>query len=219
MTFDRGCARASQLLLWTLVLALSALDHARAVEPDESPDRSEPPRIVATPQGSCPQLTFELGVLTALPALLGVGQSLGGVAALTVGNGPFLYGVRASVSTGEEFSPSWRLDHTELRVRALGGVRAAAGRGTWILRLGLGMTVVNEARERHNAGSLALSNVNFEESAWTAVPAVELEGGLVLDVHGAWGLALFGGPTLHFGGATDGGNWGWTASGSVVWTP
>ena len=151
-------------------------------------------------------------------ALLGVGQSLGGVAAFTAGYGPLVYGVRASVSDALEYSPSWRIDHTETRLRGLVGVRAAAGRGTWVLRLGLGLTVVHEARERHDASSLALTEAP-EESAWAAVPAIDLEGGLVLAVFGDWGLALFAGPTLHFGEVSDGARWGWTGSGAIVWTP
>jgi len=177
----------------------------------------------AEPGDSCPELTLEAGVITALPAILEVGQTLGGQAALTVGYGAFLYGVNASVSEAKEYSQSWRVTHTELRVRALGGVRAAAGRGTWILRLGLGLSLVHEGRVRHDVAEVDAGNVVREESAWAAVPAVDLEGGLVLHLAGAWGIALFLGPTLHFGGATNSGDggvrWGYSGSASLVWTP
>jgi len=177
------------------------------------------PLGAARADGSCPELTLEAGVVTALPAILEVGQTLGGMAALSVGYGPFIYGVRASVSQAEEFSSTWRITHTEMRLRALGGVRAAAGRGTWILRLGLGLSVVHEGRERHDAANVSLPGAAADQSAWAAVPAIDLEGGLVLNVYSDWGLSLFAGPTLHFGSITDGAHWGWTGSGAVVWTP
>lgn len=202
MTTHLACVRARiTTLLSALVLMPVGVAHA------------------APGSESCPELTLEAGVVSALPALMEVGQMLGGMAALTVGYGPFLYGVRASVAAAEEYSQSWRVSHTEVRLRALGGVRAAVGRGTWILRLGLGLTVVHEERERHDVEEVGVSNVVASDSASAAVPAVDLEGGLVLHLAGDWGLALFAGPTLHFGPDTGGARWGYTGSVALVWTP
>ncbi len=193
-----------------IILALALAPPARAAASDPPAERAP-----------CPALVVSLGVLTALPALLETGQTLGADAGLIAGVGPFVYGVRASVSGATEHAPSWRVSHTEVRLRALAGVRAEAGRGTWILRLGAGVSLVSETRERHDASEIEHADLPSEDHAFAAVPAIELEGGLVLRVAGAWGLALFGGPSLHFGNAAleDGARLGWTASGALVWTP
>ena len=159
---------------------------------------------------------LEAGVFSGMPAALEVGHSLGGMLALSAGVGPLVYGGSVSVSEASEYSPAWRVSHIDTRLRGFVGLRASAGRGTWIARLGAGISAVHEERVRHDSVSIGHTNVAANESNWAVLPALDLQGGLALNLYGAWGIALFVGPTVHFG---DKLSWGFAGSGAIVWTP
>ncbi len=70
--------------------------------------------------------------------------------------------------------------------------------------------------DAHDSVSIGHTNVAANESNWAVLPALDLQGGLALNLYGAWGIALFVGPTVHFG---DKLSWGFAGSGAIVWTP
>ncbi len=195
-----GSSATFATLLRTMAISVAAIVSAGSVQAAER----------------CPELMLEGGVFSGMPAALEVGHSLGGMLALSNGVGPFLYGGGVSVSESSEYSPSWRLSHVDTRVRGFVGVRAAAGRGTWIARLGGGITIVHEERVRHDSVAIGHTNVGANESNWAVLPALDLQGGLALNIYGAWGIALFVGPTVHFGDEVA---WGFAGSAAIVWTP
>ena len=171
----------------------------------------------ASPLGG---LTLEAGLLSALPGLLTVGQTLGGEIAIGHGSGVLGYGFATSLSTSDHDTLSWHETHLELRLRARVGVRVAAGRARWGLRVGAGVSVVHIARTPHPIGTRGEDGADLARGEWIGVPAFELEGGVTLGLIGDWGLSLFVGPTFHVGAVADRDNvWGWRGAIGLVWAP
>jgi hypothetical protein len=107
--------------------------------------------------------------------------------------------------------------HSDLRLRATGGLQKAAGRGTIGLRLGLGGTLVHETRVRNQGMRAGLSGSELEASALRLVPAADLDAVVALHVAGPWLLVTSGGPSVD---VLDGKlHAGWSAQLGVAWQP
>ncbi len=151
-----------------------------------------PRTTAATPA----DLTLDGGFLVGRPAALPTGLSSGvGVGAATAG--PLAFGLRLGWTRATEYSTSWTVAHSDIRMRATGALQREIGRGTLALRLGLGGTLVRETRERDQASRAGLTGDQAEQGATSLLPAADLEGVVTLRLVGALGLALGGGPSLH----------------------
>ena len=164
-------------------------------------------------------LAIEAGALVGRPALLTNSQTVGGELAVGGGSGALSYGLAVSLSVADRDEREWRETHTELRGRARIGLRTAAGIGIWELRLGAGFSAVRVENTVHLTVDYLYED-ELPRDRWFWVPGIELEGGLTLGLADRWGLALFLGPTFHFGAAERRDNvWGWRGSVGIVWAP
>jgi len=163
-------------------------------------------------------LTVDGGLVLGLPVALGTGLSTGvGVGAMTMLSPVFSWGVRASWATATESSMVWSVTHADLRLRAAAAVQHSAGRGRFGLRLGAGPSVIHESRVRNQGMLAGLTGTALETSAFTTVPAVDLEAVIAVHILGPWLLAMSGGPSLA---RLDGGaHWGFTGQLGVGWQP
>lgn len=150
-----------------------------------------------------------VGFPTALPTGLARGLGVG----VTQGE-RFAWGVRAAWTTATESSEAWRVNHQELRVRAMGALQHAAGRGTLALRIGLGGALVREHRVRHQGMRAGLEGDELETSAFALLPVASLEGVITMRVRGPWSLRIAGGPTAVL---EDRLRAGWTGEIGVAW--
>ena len=151
-----------------------------------------PRRASATPA----DLTLDGGFLVGRPAALPTGLASGvGVGAQAAG--PLAFGLRLGWTSATEYSTSWTVTHSDIRMRATGALQREVGRGTLALRLGLGGTLVHETRERDQAARAGLTGADAEQSATSLLPAADLEGVVTLRLVGELGLAVGGGPSLH----------------------
>jgi hypothetical protein len=160
-------------------------------------------------------LAIDADLLVGMPAALPTGIASGVAAGITRGCGcHFAYGVRASYSTITESSLAWEVSQSDYRLRAIGAVRASAGRGTFALRLGIGTTFVHEVRIRSES---MRANATMETRALSALPAADLEAVVALHVTGPWLAVVSAGPSLdlHDGGAHG----SWIAELGVAWQP
>src|SRR5439155_8078213 len=114
------------------------------------------------------------GLVVGFPAALATGLAKGAGAGVTIGGG-LAWGARASWLTATESSLARTVTHSDLRLRATGGLQKAAGRGTIGLRLGLGGTLVHETRVRNQGMRAGLSGSELETSAFRLVPAADLD--------------------------------------------
>lgn len=161
---------------------------------------------------------LEGGLVVTSPAALDTGISTGGAVGLTRRCGCVLaYGARASWSTASVSSTTWTVAHSEVRLRAIGGARYRAGRGTLWLRVGMGPSVVRETRERNQGMRAGLTGDALRTVAWRAVPAMDVEAVVTLQIHGSWLAVLGGGPSIHVlpGDARA----GFTTQLGVAWQP
>ena len=126
--------------------------------------------------------------------------------------GLLAWGVRASWSTATEYTQTDAVRNDDLRLRMCGQIQHAVGRGLFGLRLGAGGTLVYEGRTRAQAARAGLPQ---SESAWSMLPAADIEGIVVLRVWDSWGMSVSGGPTLH--GLHGGVRAGWTSGLGVTW--
>ncbi len=158
----------------------------------------------------------DLGLLLGLPATLGAGQTAGVAAGVATG-GPLAFGLRASWSTATEYTLTWHVTHSEVRLRAHVTALRQLGRGAWLVRLAGGATALHESRIRDQSARLSESGTALTTSAWALLPGVDLEAGVNLRIAGEWGLAVTGGPSLHL---VDGAlSYGWTGTLGVAWLP
>lgn len=173
--------------------------------------------IVELPDSASPSnLGADAGILFGLPAALGTGQTTGLGLGVT-SRGSLAWGARASWSQATEYTQLWAVTHSEVRLRATLSAHKQAGRGLWLVRLGLGGTVVRESRVRDQSARLSTSGTALTTSAWALLPGVDLEVGTWLRLAGDWGVAVTGGPCLHLqGGAVQ---TGWLAQLGVAWLP
>jgi len=126
-----------------------------------------------------------------------------------------VYGARASWSTATESTMAWTVTHRDLRMRVTGGLQHVAGRGTFGLRLGLGGTLVHEARLRNQGDRAGLTGDDLSTSALAMLPAADLEAAVSLHVWHEWLLSVSGGPSIALDG--DRARAGWTAGLGVAW--
>ena len=148
----------------------------------------------------------------ALPTGLSMGVGLGFLRGCTLA-----WGVRASWSTATEYTLAWQVDHDDVRIRAVGALQKAIGRGTLALRLGVGATLVHETRTRTQGARAGLTGNDLQITAWAGLPAADLEGVVMLHLSRSWSLIASVGPSLHL--LTSGPRAGWTSSLGVAWQP
>jgi hypothetical protein len=169
------------------------------------------------PVRSTGALALDGGLVMGPSLALGTGMATGVGAGLTYGR-RFAVGVRASWATATESSLVWFVTHDDYRLRAVGAVQGAAGRGTFALRLGLGTTVVHESRVRAQGDRAGLPEGIGTTSALAALPAADLDVVVSVHVVGPWLLALAAGPSALV--STDGAvHAGWLAELGVGWQP
>jgi len=158
------------------------------------------------------------GLLVAKPAVLDGSMSTGlGVDVVRHCGCTLEYGAQLGWSRASGTSTAWSVTHDDLRLRAIGGVRRAAGRGAFSLRMGLGTTVVHEGRERNQGERAGLMGEDLRTSAWRAIPAGDLEVVVSVHVAGRWMAVIGGGPSLYL---VDGDvRAGWSAQLGAAWQP
>ncbi len=145
---------------------------------------------------AAPDLTIDGGLLVGQPAALPTGLSSGVTAGVTAGRA-LAFGLRLGWTRATEYSTSWTVTHSDIRMRATGALGAELGRGTLALRLGLGATVVRETRERDQASRAGLTGDQAEQGATSLLPAADLEAVATLRLVGWLGLVVGGGPSFH----------------------
>ena len=156
------------------------------------------------------------GLAVSKPAALETGLSTGIGAGFERG-GTLAWGASAAWSSATEHTTLFTVKHADLRLHAVGAVRRVAGRGTMSVRLGAGGTLVHETRTRDQGERAGLTGDDLEKSASRLIPSGSLEAAVTLRVHGAWGVAVRGGPTLNLrDGAAHA---GWTGTLGVTWQP
>ena len=166
--------------------------------------------FASTSKGS---LVLDGGLLVGDPAALPTGMSTGLAAGITRTCGcNFAYGARVGWSSSTDYSQTWIVTHDDFRLRAIGGIRHAAGRGAISLRLGLGATIVHEVRTRNQAVDNSLDSRGFD-----TLPAADLEAVFAVHIAGPWLATVGAGPSFdYFQGSIDR---GWTAEMGVAWQP
>jgi hypothetical protein len=199
MTLFRNAALCAAIVMPGLVRAQPAPNDTFAVERDRGFDIAG-------------------GLLVASPAALDGAMSTGLRFDLVRHCGCTLeYGAQLGWSRASGTSTAWSVTHDDLRLRGIGGVRRAAGRGAFSLRLGLGTTLVHEARERNQGERAGLMGEDLRTSAWRAIPAGDLEAVVSVHIAGRWIAVVGGGPSLYI---VDGDvRAGWTAQLGAAWQP
>jgi len=163
-----------------------------------------------------PTTVVDGGLALAAPAALPTGLSTGVGVGVSRGC-TFAWGVRASWSTATEYTLAWEVRDDDVRLRAVGELQRAVGRGTLALRLGVGGTLVHELRTRTQGARAGLTGNDLETSAWSLLPAADLEAVVLLHFSPSWSAILSGGPSLHL---VDGAlRAGWTSFVGVGWQP
>jgi hypothetical protein len=167
---------------------------------------------------SSPRNTLEGQLVLALPAALQTGMSTGVGAAFTrvaTRGGMLAWGASASWSTATEYSPcspTYVVSNDDIRLRLLGQLQHAVGRGLFGLRVGAGGTLVYEARTLAQGARLGYSGAS---TSWAMLPAADIEGIVVLRIWNSWGMSVSGGPTLH--GLHGRVRAGWSSGLGVTW--
>jgi hypothetical protein len=163
-----------------------------------APAAADPARLGsdAWPVQSRGTLVVDTGFLAGFPAALPTGLARGVGAGATVAHGGFRFGARAGWVTATESTLAWEVTHSDLQVRALGGVEHVAGRGKIGLRIGVGGTLVHESRRRAQGERAGLEGEELEMTAFALLPAVDLEATVGLAVFGPWQVTLAGGPSV-----------------------
>jgi len=163
-------------------------------------------------------LAVDAGLVVGFPAALPTGLSEGVGAGVSMTAAPwFAWGARAAWVTATESSLPWTVTHSDLRLRVTAAVQRAAGRATLGLRLGLGGTLVHEARTRNQGMRAGLSGSDLETSSFAMLPAADLDAVVALHVAGPWLLVMSGGPSVDvFDGKLHP---GWSAQLGVAWQP
>jgi hypothetical protein len=163
------------------------------------------------------QLAADAGFVVGLPSALpsGLSTGLGGGITRTCGC-LFSYGARASWSRVAEPGMAYLVTQDEFRVRVTGAIRHDAGRGSIGLRLGLGPTIVHEARDRLQ-DTTGLTGDALHTGATRALPAGELEVVISVKVVGDWLLVASGGPSLDI--ESGAAHFGWISTLGVGWQP
>jgi hypothetical protein len=184
------------------------------------PARADGPLLTSDGDGwpvrSGGRLSLDAGLVLGSPAAWQTGLSTGVGGGLLIGR-RWAWGVRASWSSATESSLAWTVTRQDLRLRAAGAIQQAAGRGVFALRLGLGPTVVHEGRLRNQGMRAGLTGSDLQTSAFSTLPAADLEAVVAVHVAGPWLLTISGGPSLLIAGGTLHG--GWTTQLGAGWQP
>ncbi|HZL16535.1 MAG TPA: hypothetical protein VFG23_02195 [Polyangia bacterium] len=153
-------------------------------------------------------LTVDGGLVQDLPTALGPGLSNGFGIGVTRGH-LLAWGARASWSTATESSIPWTVTQSDLRLRLVGVIQHTVGRARVGLRFGVGPTIVHETRLRNGSA--------LETSAFSTLPAGEVEALVAVHIFGPWLFDVSGGPSA----AVDGGSLrdGWVSLIGVGWQP
>ncbi|HEY3358249.1 MAG TPA: hypothetical protein VGQ83_33685 [Polyangia bacterium] len=159
--------------------------------------------------------TVAAGLVLAYPAALPTGLMTGVGAAFTRSAGRFGWGASASWGTATEYTLTETVRNDDLRLRVHGVAQRGLGRGTVGLRLGLGGTLVYEARERAQGGRAGLAGTALSSSVWALLPGADLEVVATLRLLDAWALTVSGGPSVHLLDGSPRG--GWRAGLGVAW--
>jgi hypothetical protein len=200
----RACRRFAPALLIAALMGHSA--HA------EGP-RSNDDSWMVSSKGD---LTLDGGFVLATPAALETGISTGVGAGAAFGR-RFALGLRGEWSSATESSLAWTVTQSDFKLRATVALQAAAGRGRFALRLGLGPTVVYETRLRNQGMRAGLTGSDLETRAFSTLPAANLDGVIAVHIAGRWLLTMSGGPALTI---IDGrARLGWTAQLGAGWQP
>ena len=165
-----------------------------------------------------PKNTLDAHLVLALPAALPTGMSTGVGLAFTrvvTRGGMLAWGARASWSTATEYSLTDTVKNDDTQLRLYGQIQHAAGRGLFGLRVGVGGTLVYEARTRAQGARAGLCGSDLGGTSWAMLPAADIEAIVVLRVWNSWGMSVSGGPTLH--GLHGGARVGWSSSLGVTW--
>lgn len=200
----------------TLALAIVFL-LARQGSTSAQPAGGAQPRAQPAPEAPSPApgpLLIDGGLVVAKPAALPTGLSSGVGAGVTLGR-TLAVGARIAWSTATEFTSSWIVRQSDLKLRAVAALQRAAGRGTFSLRLAAGGTLVHETRTRDQGERAGLTGDELRTTAWEMLPGADLELAVALRVVGPWVAILSGGPSVHLqrGDARS----GWLASLGVAW--
>lgn len=171
-------------------------------------------------ENTIPKNTLDTQLVLASPAELATGMSTGVGAdfsrRITAGGG-LAWGARASWSTATEYTLIDAVRNDDIRLRLYGLVQHIAGRGSFGLRLGAGATAVYEGRTRAQGARAGLTGSSLETTAWSLLPAADLDVVVVLRVWKSWGMSVSGGPSIHL---VDGSvRAGWSTGLGVSWQP
>lgn len=172
--------------------------------------------LAGQPAGPVPGTPLQLDgeLVFGLPAALPTGLSTGLGAGFTMG-GALAWGGRLVWSSATEFATDWEVRHDDVRLRLEGVAQRAVGRGNLALRLGLGPTVVREARTRNQGARAGLTGDELTQTAWTTLAGAELELVVTVRMASAWALVVSGGPSYHvIDGQVD---VGWLGALGVAW--
>jgi hypothetical protein len=194
-----------------LIIALASTGFARqsAADPDLAASSLWSYR-------STGDLVIDGGLVVGHPTALPTGLATGIGAGVTRGRS-LVFGARASWSTATESTMAWTVTHRDLRMRVTGGLQHVAGRGTFGLRLGLGGTLVHEARLRNQGERAGLTGDDLKTSALSLLPAADVEAQVALHVWRAWMMTVSGGPTVALDRIAGRALAGWSAGLGVAW--
>jgi hypothetical protein len=165
---------------------------------------------------SAGELAVDGGLVLGFPAALPTGLAKGVGVGVTTGR-QLAWGARASWITATESSLPWTVTHSDLRLRITGALQKAAGRGTIGLRLGLGGTLVHESRVRNQGMRAGLTGSDLLTSAFSMLPAADLDAVIGIHVAGPWLLMMSGGPSVDVFESKL--HAGWSAQLGVAWQP
>ncbi len=199
----RWCVAIIAILMLLGPASLAATPTASAVDPP-----TEASEIVASAE-----LLLEVAVLTAQPASMHVGQSVGAAAGVHSA-GWLSFGVVSSLSQAAESSLGFAVEHLEWRARVMATAVWRRGRGNWLLRAGLGGTLISENSLRHQ--SARLTGDTEGTTTWALMPAAEVTAGVQLRVFESWGVGVAAGPAWHMSVAESSLKAGFTATVGVL---
>lgn len=148
-------------------------------------------------------LRVEAGMFAALPTALGAGQLLGPSFTASWIEAGWSLGGRSRFGQVEESDPTWRVEHTELRLSALAERVFTLGRG----ELGLGLSVegfvIKESRTRHQAARLESASFDAADGRLGAGGALSVELLVRLFLYDRWALGVRGGPRASLARVRD----------------
>jgi hypothetical protein len=160
------------------------------------------------------EVAVDAGVAAASPAAFPTGLAKGLGGGITVGRA-LTWGAQVSWVTATESTIGWTVSHDDVAFRLTGGAHAQVGRGILGLQLGLGTTLVHEARRRLRGDIAGTTGMALETTATALGPAAGLDAVIRLHLTGSWMMVMSGGPSLT---RVDGVlRTGWTTHLGIAW--